>query len=39
MFLVAWAVVEAEFKDSWTWFLDLLQIYLYLGNGYRYNNE
>lgn len=24
LFLIAWAIIEVEDKDSWSWFLDLL---------------
>lgn len=33
MFPVAWAIVEVECKDSWTWFLDILRSDLNLGDG------
>ncbi|XVF59285.1 hypothetical protein PTKIN_Ptkin07bG0263300 [Pterospermum kingtungense] len=33
MYPIAWAVVEVECKDSWTWFLEILQSDLGLGDG------
>lgn len=36
MFPIAWAVVEVECKDSWTWFLELLASDLGLGDGHRF---
>ena len=36
MFPVAWAIVEVESTDSWTWFIDLLKTDLHLGDGYGY---
>ncbi|KAK5775562.1 hypothetical protein PVK06_043463 [Gossypium arboreum] len=36
MFPIAWAVVEVECTDSWTWFLSLLSTDLGLQDGYGY---
>ncbi|XVF85706.1 hypothetical protein PTKIN_Ptkin17bG0138300 [Pterospermum kingtungense] len=36
MFPVAWAVVEVENIESWTWFLELLSSDLALGDGHGY---
>jgi len=33
MFPIAWAVVEAETEESWTWFLELLLKDLNVGQG------
>ncbi|GMI67651.1 hypothetical protein HRI_000434400 [Hibiscus trionum] len=36
MFLIAWAIVESETKDSWTWFLSLLKEDLGMEDGFGY---
>ncbi|CAN1176724.1 hypothetical protein LINPERHAP2_LOCUS32698 [Linum perenne] len=33
MFPIAWAVVEGENRDSWGWFISILQEELNLGDG------
>ncbi|CAN1130545.1 hypothetical protein LINPERHAP2_LOCUS26205 [Linum perenne] len=33
MFPIAWAVVEGENRDSWGWFITILQEELNLGDG------
>ncbi|GKU94372.1 hypothetical protein SLEP1_g7874 [Rubroshorea leprosula] len=33
MYSVAWAIVECERTDSWTWFLELLGVDLMIGDG------
>ncbi|XVF84449.1 hypothetical protein PTKIN_Ptkin17bG0037800 [Pterospermum kingtungense] len=37
MYPIAWAVVEVECKDSWTWFLEILQSNLGLRDGKGFN--
>ena len=36
MFPIAWAVVEVECTESWTWFITLLKNDLDLCDGYNY---